>query len=66
MGNLGLQTGKEQWMEPLTPVIKESVSDIKSFIDQLVDIDENAGITTNTYYVSGTPSLTCSTITAVW
>ena len=44
MGNLGLQVGKEQWMEPLTPFIKESVGDIKHFINELVDIGDNTGM----------------------
>jgi len=45
MGNLGLQIGqgKEEWMEPLHPFIRGSVSEIKIFIDQLTDIQDDIG-----------------------
>jgi RAS protein activator-like 1 len=45
MGNLGLQigSGKEQWMEPLHPLIIESVQQIKKFIDEVVDVEMNNG-----------------------
>ena len=45
MGNLGLQLGlgKELWMAPLHPFIKESIRDIKGFIDRVIQIDEDLG-----------------------
>ncbi|XP_024908917.1 rasGAP-activating-like protein 1 isoform X2 [Cynoglossus semilaevis] len=43
VGNLGLQLGhgKEQWMEPLHPIILRSVASIKDFLDKLIDIDHD-------------------------
>ncbi|XP_042344073.1 rasGAP-activating-like protein 1 isoform X4 [Plectropomus leopardus] len=43
VGNLGLQLGhgKEQWMEPLHPIILRSVSSVKDFLDKLIDIDHD-------------------------
>lgn len=45
MGNLGLQLGqgKEQWMEPLHPIIRLSVASVKDFLDKLIDIDHDIG-----------------------
>ena len=45
MGNLGLQLGlgKEQWMAPLHPFIKESIREIKLFIDKVIQVDEDLG-----------------------
>ncbi|XP_077864810.1 rasGAP-activating-like protein 1 [Saccoglossus kowalevskii] len=40
IGNLGAQLGKEQYMEPLFPVIMDSAIRIKDFLDRLIDIDE--------------------------
>ncbi|XP_077995563.1 rasGAP-activating-like protein 1 isoform X2 [Glandiceps talaboti] len=40
IGNLGAQLGKEQYMEPLYPVIMDSAIRIKDFLDRLIDIDE--------------------------
>ncbi|KAL0979488.1 hypothetical protein UPYG_G00185770 [Umbra pygmaea] len=44
VGNLGLQLGhgKEQWMEPLHPMILCSVASVKDFLDKLIDIDHNS------------------------
>uniref|UniRef100_H3CH57 RAS protein activator like 1 n=1 Tax=Tetraodon nigroviridis TaxID=99883 RepID=H3CH57_TETNG len=43
VGNLGLQLGqgKEQWMEPLHPIIRLSVASVKEFLDRLIDIDHD-------------------------
>uniref|UniRef100_A0A674NPV4 RAS protein activator like 1 n=1 Tax=Takifugu rubripes TaxID=31033 RepID=A0A674NPV4_TAKRU len=43
VGNLGLQLGqgKEQWMEPLHPIIRLSVAKVKDFLDKLIDIDHD-------------------------
>lgn len=45
VGNLGLQLGqgKEQWMEPLHPIIRLSVASVKDFLDKLIDIDHGIG-----------------------
>lgn len=45
MGNLGLQLGlgKEQWMAPLHPFIKDSVGEVKHFIDKVIHVDEEMG-----------------------
>lgn len=40
LGNLGLQLGKEVWMQPLHPFILNSVKEIKLFIDEIVDVNE--------------------------
>ncbi|XP_030073806.1 rasGAP-activating-like protein 1 isoform X3 [Microcaecilia unicolor] len=41
IGNLGLQLGhgKEQWMAPLHPFILQSISRVRDFLDQLIDVD---------------------------
>ncbi|XP_037634949.1 rasGAP-activating-like protein 1 [Sebastes umbrosus] len=43
VGNLGLQLGhgKEQWMEPLHPIILRSVASVKDFLDKMIDIDHD-------------------------
>lgn len=43
IGNMGLQTGKESWMEPLNPLIMDSVTRIKDFLDRLLDINDDEG-----------------------
>ncbi|XP_077651692.1 rasGAP-activating-like protein 1 isoform X3 [Urocitellus parryii] len=47
IGNLGQQLGqgKELWMAPLHPFLLQSVSRVRAFLDQLVDVDgdEEAG-----------------------
>nr|XP_020012511.1 rasGAP-activating-like protein 1 [Castor canadensis] len=47
IGNLGQQLGqgKEPWMAPLHPFLLQSVSRVRDFLDQLVDVDgdEEAG-----------------------
>ena len=45
IGNLGLQIGcgKEVWMEPLHPFIKNSVTAVKNYIDEIVMVDESQG-----------------------
>ncbi|XP_022103860.1 rasGAP-activating-like protein 1 isoform X3 [Acanthaster planci] len=40
IGNLGIKSGKEHWMQPLSPLIQDSVCRIKDFLDTLLDIDE--------------------------
>ncbi|XP_070571992.1 rasGAP-activating-like protein 1 isoform X2 [Ptychodera flava] len=40
IGNLGAQLGKEQYMQPLYPVIMDSAIRIRDFLDRLIDIDE--------------------------
>ncbi|XP_052023686.1 rasGAP-activating-like protein 1 isoform X1 [Apodemus sylvaticus] len=42
IGNLGQQLGqgKEQWLAPLHPFLLQSISRVKDFLDQLVDVDE--------------------------
>ncbi|GAB1290105.1 RasGAP-activating-like protein 1 [Apodemus speciosus] len=43
IGNLGQQLGqgKEQWLSPLHPFLLQSISRVKDFLDQLVDVDED-------------------------
>ncbi|XP_072034910.1 rasGAP-activating-like protein 1 isoform X2 [Amphiura filiformis] len=41
IGNMGLQTGKEPWMEALNPLIMDSVTRIKDFLDRLLDINDD-------------------------
>ncbi|XP_077456370.1 RAS protein activator like 1 [Stigmatopora argus] len=43
VGNLGLQLGhgKEQWMEPLHPIILRSVASVKDFFNKLIDVDHD-------------------------
>ncbi|EDM13771.1 RAS protein activator like 1 (GAP1 like) (predicted) [Rattus norvegicus] len=47
IGNLGQQLGqgKEQWLAPLHPFLLQSISRVRDFLDQLVDVDgdEEAG-----------------------
>lgn len=47
IGNLGQQLGqgKEMWMAPLHPFLLQSISRVRDFLDQLVDVDgeEEAG-----------------------
>ncbi|XP_008845707.1 rasGAP-activating-like protein 1 isoform X2 [Nannospalax galili] len=47
IGNLGQQLGqgKEMWMVPLHPFLLQSISRVRDFLDQLVDVDrdEEAG-----------------------
>jgi hypothetical protein len=43
VGNLGLQSGKEPWMEPLHAFIQQNVSSLKCYLDVLVDIDTEKG-----------------------
>lgn len=46
IGNLGQQLGqgKELWMAPLHPFLLQSISRVRDFLDQLVDVDgEEAG-----------------------
>ncbi|XP_058387447.1 rasGAP-activating-like protein 1 [Diceros bicornis minor] len=42
IGNLGQQLGqgKELWMAPLHPFLLQSISRVRDFLDQLVDVDE--------------------------
>nr|XP_034345356.1 rasGAP-activating-like protein 1 isoform X3 [Arvicanthis niloticus] len=42
IGNLGQQLGqgKEQWLAPLHPFLLQSISRVRDFLDQLVDVDE--------------------------
>ncbi|XP_030890678.1 rasGAP-activating-like protein 1 isoform X1 [Leptonychotes weddellii] len=42
IGNLGQQLGqgKELWMAPLHPFLQQSISRVRHFLDQLVDVDE--------------------------
>ncbi|KAF3820688.1 hypothetical protein GH733_005233 [Mirounga leonina] len=42
IGNLGQQLGqgKELWMAPLHPFLLQSISRVRHFLDQLVDVDE--------------------------
>nr|XP_033811940.1 rasGAP-activating-like protein 1 isoform X1 [Geotrypetes seraphini] len=44
IGNLGLQLGhgKEQWMAPLHPFILQSISQVRDFLDQLIDVDSES------------------------
>lgn len=41
IGNLGQQLGqgKELWMAPLHPFLLQSISRVRDFLDQLVDVD---------------------------
>ncbi|XP_051017552.1 rasGAP-activating-like protein 1 isoform X2 [Acomys russatus] len=41
IGNLGQQLGqgKEQWLAPLHPFLLQSISRVRDFLDQLVDVD---------------------------
>ncbi|KAM4827369.1 rasGAP-activating-like protein 1 isoform 2-T2 [Thomomys bottae] len=43
IGNLGQQLGqgKELWMAPLHPFLLQSVTRVRDFLDQLVDVDED-------------------------
>uniref|UniRef100_A0A8C6ID71 RAS protein activator like 1 (GAP1 like) n=1 Tax=Mus spicilegus TaxID=10103 RepID=A0A8C6ID71_MUSSI len=43
IGNLGQQLGqgKEQWLAPLHPFLLQSISRVRDFLDQLVDVDED-------------------------
>lgn len=45
IGNLGQQLGqgKEQWLAPLHPFLLQSISRVRDFLDQLVDVDEDEG-----------------------
>lgn len=45
IGNLGQQLGqgKEQWLAPLHPFLLQSISRVRHFLDQLVDVDEGEG-----------------------
>ncbi|XP_048641627.1 rasGAP-activating-like protein 1 [Marmota marmota marmota] len=45
IGNLGQQLGqgKELWMAPLHPFLLQSVSRVRAFLDQLVDVDGDEG-----------------------
>lgn len=45
IGNLGQQLGqgKEPWMAPLHPFLLQSVSRVRDFLDQLVDVDGDEG-----------------------
>lgn len=45
IGNLGQQLGqgKEQWLAPLHPFLLQSISRVRDFLDQLVDVDESEG-----------------------
>ncbi|XP_071789883.1 rasGAP-activating-like protein 1 isoform X1 [Asterias amurensis] len=45
IGNLGMKIGKEHWMQPLGPLIQDSVVRIKDFLDTLLDIDETESST---------------------
>ncbi|XP_029333977.1 rasGAP-activating-like protein 1 isoform X2 [Mus caroli] len=43
IGNLGQQLGqgKEQWLAPLHPFLLQSISRVRDFLDQLVDVDKD-------------------------
>uniref|UniRef100_A0A673V5N4 RAS protein activator like 1 n=1 Tax=Suricata suricatta TaxID=37032 RepID=A0A673V5N4_SURSU len=45
IGNLGQQLGqgKELWMAPLHPFLLQSISRVRDFLDQLVDVDGEEG-----------------------
>lgn len=45
IGNLGQQLGqgKEMWMAPLHPFLLQSISRVRDFLDQLVDVDGEEG-----------------------
>lgn len=45
IGNLGQQLGqgKELWMAPLHPFLLQSISRVRDFLDQLVDVDGKEG-----------------------
>lgn len=45
IGNLGQQLGqgKELWMAPLHPFLLQSISRVRHFLDQLVDVDGEEG-----------------------
>lgn len=45
IGNLGQQLGqgKEQWLAPLHPFLLQSISRVRDFLDQLVDVDGDEG-----------------------
>lgn len=45
IGNLGQQLGqgKEQWLAPLHPFLLQSISRVRDFLDQLVDVDKDEG-----------------------
>lgn len=45
LGNLGQQLGqgKELWMAPLHPFLLQSISRVRDFLDQLVDVEGEEG-----------------------
>lgn len=45
IGNLGQQLGqgKELWMAPLHPFLLQSISRVRDFLDQLVDVNGEEG-----------------------
>lgn len=45
IGNLGQQLGqgKELWLAPLHPFLLQSISRVRDFLDQLVDVDGAEG-----------------------
>lgn len=43
IGNLRLTLGKESYLEPMLPFIEHSVTKLKKYLDDLVNVTESAG-----------------------